>query len=436
MQKNNPLKISLIIPAYNEENYIVGCLEAAIKYSDNKFHEIIVINNNSTDRTKERAMSIPGVKVVDEPDKGLTKARQKGLEVATGDLLAYIDADTRLQPTWYRTAENFFIHHPKAVSLSGPYRYYDGTMINNFFLHIIWWLNAPLAYHLAGYMILGGNFIAKKDALLQMGGFDKNISFYGEDTNLSRRLSEFGKVVFKMDFFIYSSARRFEKEGLIKTNLIYGLNFIWQVIFKKPFTENYQDHRLTSDQTKKQDVIEENIKKGAEVKAWIVSSIFALAFIITWTFESFDWHKAIPLAIFYIVFLFNTFFSIRCFSRITPPYSLTHSILDFVLVSLYIAMAINVRALPYFIFFTLLIFAVSSIKYTLLLGSIDHDHILKRKILIDILGVCGSALVIGGVLVGYARSSLWAWVIIFILANIILFTLWPFYRLDPDHDSL
>ena len=432
--QKNKFKISLIIPAYNEEDSIVECLEMAIKYSEGKFHEIIVINNRSTDRTKELALSVPGVKVVDEPDKGLTKARQKGLEVATGDLLAYIDADTRLQPAWFKTASTFFQRNPKAVSLSGPYRYYDGSIINNFFLHVIWWMNAPLAYHLAGYMILGGNFVARKDALIKMGGFDKNVEFYGEDTNLSRRLSEFGKVVFKMDFFIYSSSRRFQKEGVIKTNLVYGLNFVWQVLFKKPFTKGYEDHRI--ELKKKSYTIEENIKKVAEIKAWIVSSIFAIAFIITWIFESFDWHKAMPLAIFYIVFVFNTFFSIRCFSRITPPYSWVHGTLDLILVALYVAVSINVRAVPYFIFFTLLIFAVSSIKYTMLLGDIEHDHIFKRKILIDMLGICGLSLVIGGIFAGYAQYSLWAWVIIFVLANIILFITWPFYRIDPKKESL
>lgn len=426
-------KISLIIPAHNEENYIVGCLESAIKYSNGKFHEIIVINNNSTDRTKELALKIPGVKVVDEMDKGLTKARQKGLETATGDLLAYIDADTRLQPNWFKTAENFFIKHPQAVSLSGPYRYYDGSIINNFFLHIMWWLNAPIAYHLAGYMILGGNFVARKDALLKMGGFDKSIEFYGEDTNLSRRLSEFGKVVFKMDFFIYSSSRRFQKEGMIRTNIIYALNFVWQVLFKKPFTKGYQDYRLGNEV--KQNTVEENVKKSAEVKAWLASTFFALAFIVTWVFESFDWHQAIPLGIFYAVFVFNTFFSVRCFSRMAPPYSLTHGIIDFVLASLYIAVAINVRNMPYFIFFTLLIFAISSIKYTLLLGNIEHDHILKRKILIDIIGICGLSLVLGGIFIGYARTSIWAWVVIFIIVNIIIFTLWPIYKIDLKRED-
>ena len=431
----NKLKISLVIPAYNEEDYIVDCLEKAIKHSDGKFHEIIVINNNSTDKTKELALQIPGVIVVDEPEKGLTKARQKGLEVATGDLIAYIDADTRIHAQWFKMAESFFAKHPNVVSLSGPYRYYDGSVLKNFLLHIVWQLNAPIAYHMAGYMILGGNFIAKKQALIDMGGFDKTIEFYGEDTDLSRRLNKFGKVAFRMNFYIYSSSRRFQKEGLIRTNLIYALNFVWQVLFKKPFTSKYQDHRLFKKINGTDDQIEDKIKKGAELKAWVVSGFFALFFIITWIVSSFDWHKALPLGIFYVIFVFNTFFSIRCFSRITPPYSLIHSILDIVLVSLYVAMALNIDAIPYFIFFNLLIFAVSSIKYTLLLGDIEHDHILKRKILIDILGVCGSSLVIGGILAGYAKYSIWAWVAIFFLANIILFTLWPFYRLEPRKED-
>lgn len=430
MKKNN-LKISLIIPAYNEEDSIVDCLEKAIEYSDGKFHEIIVVNNASTDRTKEFAQKVPGVIVVDELNKGTSSARQKGLEVSTGNYLAYIDADTRLHPHWLKTAEKFFDKHPEIVSLSGPYRYYDGSVVRNFFQHIIWWVNAPISYYMAGYMILGGNFIAKRDALIKMGGFDKKIKFYGDDTDTARRLSEFGKVVFKMEFFIYSSARRFQQEGLIKTNFVYALNFIWQVLFKKTFSDSnsVKDHRIKSDGTED---VEEHIKKQARMKAWLVSGFFALVFIVTWTVESFDWHLAIPLAIFYAVFVFNTFFSIRCFSSITPVYSWIHGILDLILVSLYIGMAINVRALPYFIFFCLLIFAVSSIKYILLLGNLEYDHIIKRKILIDILGVCGTSLVIGGIFAGYPRFSLWAWVLIFILANIILFTLWPFYRLDDN----
>ena len=431
--KNN-LKISLIIPAYNEEDYIEECLEEAIKHSNEKFHEIIVIDNGSTDRTRELAEKFPGIKVVHEPIKGLTRARQRGLEVATGDLLAYIDADTRLHPLWIKIAENFFDKHPDAVSLSGPYRYYDGSIFRNGFQHILWWLNAPIAYYTAGYMILGGNFIAKKDALLKMGGFDKTIEFYGEDTNISKRLSEHGKVAFKMDFFIYSSSRRFQKDGIIKTNINYALNFIWPAIFGHSYTntKNYSDPRPLPKSEEGDPIFNLN-KRNANIKAWVVTICFSLAFIITWAVESFSWRSALPLTIFYIVFMFNTFFSVRQFSSITPPYNLAQGVLDFILASLYIATAVNIDDPRYFIFFVLLIFALSVVKYTLLLGVIDYDSVLKRKILINMSGVCGCAIVLGGIFSGWIRASLWMWAVAFVLANVILFTLWPFYRIHgPD----
>jgi hypothetical protein len=212
------------------------------------------------------------------------------------------------------------------------------------------------------------------------------------------------------------------------------MNFLWQVLFHHPLTKEYIDERIVNNSGEKNSIANTN-KKGAEIKAWVVSSFFALAFIVTWIFDSFDWHKAIPLAIFYAVFIFNTFFSIRCFARITPPYSFVQSIIDFILASLYIAVAINIESPAYFIFFTLLIFAISSLKYTLLIGNIGYDSILKRKILIDMIGVCGCTFVIGGILIGYVRTSIWAWAAIFILANVILFYFWPFYKIDVLEDK-
>jgi glycosyltransferase involved in cell wall biosynthesis len=77
------MKLSIAIPAYNEEALIGACLEAItaslsrLKLSPSEY-EIVVVNNASTDHTKEIASSYPGVRVVDEPHKGLTRARQTG----------------------------------------------------------------------------------------------------------------------------------------------------------------------------------------------------------------------------------------------------------------------------------------------------------------------------------------------------------------------
>lgn len=235
------MKFSIIIPAYNEANYIKDCVTSILREAKKQpyDYEVIVVNNASTDATKDIASAFPMVKVVDEPKKGLTKARQRGLEEARGELLGYLDADTRLPEGWFEKVTRAYQQYDNLVCYSGPYRYFDAPWHYQKFLHGIWWLSAPISYRLVGYMVLGGNFVAKKETLLKMGGFNTSIAFYGEDTDIARRLSKFGKVVFSMDFFVYASSRRFMREGIVKLSYIYGMNFLWEVLFGKPFTKHY-----------------------------------------------------------------------------------------------------------------------------------------------------------------------------------------------------
>jgi len=122
-----PLQISLVIPAHNEEAYIGGCLDSVLANAAGRFHEIIVIDNASSDRTAEVAAARPGVRVVTESAKGLTRARQRGYLEATGEYVAYIDADTRMPPGWFDRVERTFAAHPDAASLSGPAKYWDAN---------------------------------------------------------------------------------------------------------------------------------------------------------------------------------------------------------------------------------------------------------------------------------------------------------------------
>ncbi len=237
----NP-KISLVIPAYNEEKYIGECLQSAQKHAAN-FCEIIVINNASTDRTAEVAKSFPGVRVVDEPRKGLTKARQRGLTEASGDIIAFIDADTKMPEKWIKKIKHLFEKDAETVCVSGPYIYYDMHVLGRAFVWAYWIFLARIAYLFTRYMAVGGNFAAKKSALETAGGFDPNISFYGEDTDIARRLHQIGKVKFKQNLYMYTSARRFRGEGLIVAGTHYIINFLSIVFTKKSATADYKDIR-------------------------------------------------------------------------------------------------------------------------------------------------------------------------------------------------
>lgn len=236
------MKISLIICAYNEEKYIKTCLEHVIKNSSRKFDEVILIDNNSTDRTKKIAEKISEVRIATELKKGPNHARQKGFEIATGDILAFIDADTQMPKGWIDTLISEFEKNPKLVCLSGPYVYYDFSKWQQF-LSLVYWYAAYPIYLAIGYMAVGGNFAIKRNILEKMNGFDSSIEFYGDDTNIARRASLFGKVKFKLSFIMYSSARRLIGQGMIKTALIYVLNFFSQVFLKKSATKSYKDIR-------------------------------------------------------------------------------------------------------------------------------------------------------------------------------------------------
>ena len=90
-------------------------------------------------------------------------------------------------------------------------------------------------------MLQGGNFILKRSALENIGGFNTDIKFYGEDTDIARRIKNQGEVIFTYDLPMYTSARRLKKEGLVKMGAKYAANYFWTIIFKKPLTKNYMD---------------------------------------------------------------------------------------------------------------------------------------------------------------------------------------------------
>lgn len=107
--------ISVIIPVYNDITGIRDTLHSLLKidYLDDR-HEIIVVDNGSTDRTKVVAEDIATdykhVRVLLENDiQGSYAARNKGIQHATGDILAFIDADMTVEKSWLSDLESVFI---------------------------------------------------------------------------------------------------------------------------------------------------------------------------------------------------------------------------------------------------------------------------------------------------------------------------------------
>ena len=246
---SSPL-VSFVVPAYNEEALIASCLAAiqAEIWRTRCDAEIIVVNNNSTDNTQQIASSIPGVIIVDEPQRGLVQARRAGCLAARGKLIANIDADTILPEGWLRTALREFERTPNLVALSGPFIHYDlsrsAQLVAAIFFRIAFIVYLLIRFVVrTGSMMQGGNFILSRSALDAAGGFNPDFRFYGEDTELARRLSKVGAVKFSFALPAFSSGRRFSAEGLFRVGFRYATNYIWTIFFKHPFSPTWLDFR-------------------------------------------------------------------------------------------------------------------------------------------------------------------------------------------------
>ncbi len=117
------LTLSIVIPVYNEEDHIQACLES-IACQDDMPDEVLVIDNNSTDRTVAMAKLFPFVTVMKAKQQGVVYARNKGFDRAVSDIIGRIDADTLLPPNWTKQVKKSFrSKHVSAVT--GPVFYYD-----------------------------------------------------------------------------------------------------------------------------------------------------------------------------------------------------------------------------------------------------------------------------------------------------------------------
>ncbi len=240
--------ISIIVCAHNEAAYITACLMSLLAQT-RRPDEILVINNASTDRTRQLASALPDIRVIDEPRKGLTIARERGRRESRGELLVYIDADCRAPVTWLERIERRFAADASLLALSGNYRFYDWDWLGRLLLRAYDFTLGPATHVLVkhilriGVVFYGGNFAVRRDALDRIGGFDTTIEFHGEDTNLGRRLSRIGNVDLRYDCYLYTSARRYHAMGKAAVFRLYVRNFVSELLHHRPKDTAHLDVR-------------------------------------------------------------------------------------------------------------------------------------------------------------------------------------------------
>jgi len=200
---------SIIIPAYNEEKYIEQTLQSIHEQTE-KDYEIIVVANGCTDKTTHIAGKHCTVIELHQPNVSI--ARNTGAAHAKGDILLFLDADTRLSPNALEIVKRDFTQKDTvATFISRPNHqrlsYSTLLALKNFF-------------HRTGiHPGASGTLVTRRDLFHRVGGFDKQLRL-NEDDILIQALTKHGRYKV-LNAHATTSMRRYEKWGLVKLGLFW-----------------------------------------------------------------------------------------------------------------------------------------------------------------------------------------------------------------------
>lgn len=231
------MTISIVIPAYNEEKYLPATLDS-ITHLSRQPDEILVIDAQSNDKTVSIAKKY-GAKPIIIPHRGIGFARQKGLEAATGEAIAFTDADTIVPVDWLTKIEQS-LSKPGVAAVYSGYRVYDGWLPYRFSINYI----HPLIFvffHYMGFPIAPGqNTAFWRTKAFEAGGYPINFKA-AEDIEMIRRLKTVGKVVYRHDNYVKSSGRRGDEGIAFFTRTARGISYYF--ITRKADTFEFPDIR-------------------------------------------------------------------------------------------------------------------------------------------------------------------------------------------------
>jgi glycosyltransferase involved in cell wall biosynthesis len=165
--------VSVIIPAYNAEQYIAATIQSVLNQTHQNI-EIIVVNDGSTDQTLKMIDDISSdkVKVLSKKNGGASAAKQTGLEAARGNYIQYLDADDLLSEDKIASQIQLLQHRPNAISLCATVHFFDQTDPKSYPVVDEWYAhenNSPVDFL---KKIYGGNLIgATYGGMIQPNAF-------------------------------------------------------------------------------------------------------------------------------------------------------------------------------------------------------------------------------------------------------------------------
>lgn len=233
MNHMEKFEASIVIPAYNEEDYIEACLKSlAWQKTKHKF-EVIVVDNNSSDKTGEIARKFKdrlNIRVVVEKQQGRGVARWRGFEEAKGEIIFSTDADTILPEDWIERFMKYF-QNEEIVAVTSLCNIDEPSKIDKaVFKFFVLLANEGHRIALGHYWMSGFSYAIRRETYIKAGKINKDLDAL-DDIDLGRRVKKLGKIKLVRNLPVLSSSRRF-KNGVATGLLEYVKPFLKVAILK------------------------------------------------------------------------------------------------------------------------------------------------------------------------------------------------------------
>ncbi len=204
------MKVSVVIPVYNRAGLIGPVIEALLEQTYKPL-EIIVVDDGSTDNTKEVVSSYP-VKYIYQKNQGPASARNRGFRESVGDVIAFIDSDCIARPDWLENLIKGF-DSPEVGAVAGSYDIANPESLLSRLIHEeIKWRHSRFKKFIRAFGSY--NVAIRREVFERTGGFDETYrTASGEDNDLSYRLLKLG---YRIRFMPDALVAHYHTENLLK----------------------------------------------------------------------------------------------------------------------------------------------------------------------------------------------------------------------------
>lgn len=217
---NEPVFFSVVLPLYNKEATVMRAIQSVLNQTVQDF-EILVVNDGSTDKGPDVVAEIrdPRIRLIHQVNQGVSAARNKGIDEAKYDLIAFLDADDEWHPEFLKTTRQMLLNHPHCALyatryfLKTPSGFQTPALVRGLSENFEGILNNYFQIAVSGAPpVWSSATCVRKNALLVIGGFPVGVKS-GEDLLTWARIAARYQVAYSMkclSIFYQTTAETYE----------------------------------------------------------------------------------------------------------------------------------------------------------------------------------------------------------------------------------